>query len=84
MNGKKLLNETANKMEGLSFPGNKADFVKNLYLGKYDGSPASNLEAFQVFYLTCEGSICSNQNRKYQTGHLTISLCAKSVFKTLI
>jgi hypothetical protein len=48
MNGKNLLNETANAMAGLSFLGNKAEFVKKLFLGKYDGTSASNLEAFQV------------------------------------
>ncbi len=34
MNGKNLLNETANTMAGLSFPGNKAEFVKKIILGK--------------------------------------------------
>ncbi len=51
MNGKNLLNETANTMAGLSFPGNKAEFVTRLFLGKYDRTSASNLEAFQVSIL---------------------------------
>jgi len=83
MNGKKLLNETANIMEGLSFPGNKAEFVKKIYLGKYDGSPASNLEAFQVFYFVCVrvgGSIYPNQHRKLPSWNIsTFLMCQKLI-----
>jgi hypothetical protein len=48
LNGQILYNETTSTLAGISFPGNKAQFIQNLYLGKYDGTSASNLEAFQV------------------------------------
>jgi len=48
MNGKGLLNDNVTIMTGVPFPGTKADFVKKLFLGKYDGTSGSNLEAFQV------------------------------------
>ncbi len=54
MNGRNILKENATVMSGIPFPGTKADFVKKLYLGKFDATSGSNLEAFQV---SCYGSI---------------------------
>ncbi len=58
MNGKGLLNDNVTIMTGVPFPGTKADFVKNLFLGKYDGTSGSNLEAFQVCNIEKKPHLC--------------------------
>jgi hypothetical protein len=37
-------------MSGVSFPGSKGDLIKKLFLGKYDATASSNLEAFLVSF----------------------------------
>ena len=45
------LDENATQiMSGVSFPGSKGDLIKKLFLGKYDATASSNLEAFLVSF----------------------------------